>query len=165
MSASTPAPSALPLTLQTQALTLLTALEAPDDAPPGTPPPVNTLEADIRSAVYQAAARSDSWEVYHQLQVPADNPLLFEELLERSPPKIMFAPGRCITYPAPRIHGSPPPPPRLQEMYLVARDPAERERLLLALGYAPGAGRTNATLDFGLGKDVRAQVRGWQLRR
>lgn len=44
-------------------------------------------------------------------------------------------------------------------MYRAATDPAEKERLLLALGYAPGADRLNSTLDFALTPDVRAQVR------
>lgn len=44
-------------------------------------------------------------------------------------------------------------------MYKAATDPAEKERLLLALGYAPGADRLNSTLDFALTPDVRAQVR------
>lgn len=93
--------------MQVEALRLMGQLEADAEAG-GAPSPI---DADIRSAVYQAAARSNDWEIYHQLQ----------------------------------------------EMYKAATDPAEKERLLLALGYAPGADRLNSTLDFALTPDVRAQ--------
>lgn len=92
--------------LQVEALTLMGLLGGLE----GAPPPPNPIEADVRSAVYQAAARSSDWETYNQLQV----------------------------------------------MYRAATDPAEKQRLLLALGYAPGD-RVTATLDFSLTPDVRAQ--------
>jgi len=43
-------------------------------------------------------------------------------------------------------------------MYRAATDPAEKERLLLSLGYAPGGDRVNNTLNYCLSDDVRAQV-------
>ena len=46
-------------------------------------------------------------------------------------------------------------------MYLAATEADEKERTLLALGYAPGGSRIQATLAFALSDDVRAQVRGW----
>lgn len=46
-----------------------------------------------------------------------------------------------------------------QELYLEARDADERERLLLSLGYAAGGSNVQATLQFSLSPDVRAQVR------
>ena len=112
------------LRLQAQALNLLAALEGPEDggggggaeeageAPAAT---ANTLDPDIRSAVYEAAAASGDWEVYNQLQ----------------------------------------------QMYKGLADAEERQRTLLALGYAPGKSRVLATLAFALSGDVRAQVGMW----
>ena len=112
------------LRLQVQALNLLAALEGPEDggggggaeeageAPAAT---ANTLDPDIRSAVYEAAAASGDWEVYNQLQ----------------------------------------------QMYKGSADAEERQRTLLALGYAPGKSRVLATLAFALSGDVRAQVGMW----
>ncbi|KAL4447646.1 hypothetical protein ABPG75_004865 [Micractinium tetrahymenae] len=96
--------------MQVEALTLMGQLETEEGAA-AAPAKPNPIDADIRSAVYQAAARSNDWEIYHQLQ----------------------------------------------EMYKAATDPAEKERLLLALGYAPGADRLNSTLNFALTPDVRSQ--------
>jgi hypothetical protein len=43
-------------------------------------------------------------------------------------------------------------------MYGAATEAAEKERTLLALGYAPGGSRVQATLQLALSEDVRAQV-------
>jgi len=63
--------SSLPPHVQVEALTLLSQLEVDEGLPPEAhgPPPPNPIEPDVRSAVYQAAARSNDWEIYHQLQV------------------------------------------------------------------------------------------------
>lgn len=44
-------------------------------------------------------------------------------------------------------------------MYKLATEADEKERTLMALGYAPGGSRVQATLQFALSEDVRAQVR------
>ncbi|KAI3429433.1 hypothetical protein D9Q98_005527 [Chlorella vulgaris] len=92
------------------AANLFTQLEGPEGAAASQAPP-NTLDADIRDAVYQSAARTDLFEVYQQLE----------------------------------------------DMYKAATEADEKERTLLALGYSPGGSRIQATLQFALSDDVRAQ--------
>lgn len=54
-------------TLQAAAANLFTQLEGAEGAPPEEAPP-NTLDADIRDAVYQSAARTDIYEVYQRVR-------------------------------------------------------------------------------------------------
>lgn len=53
--------------LQVQAINLLQSLEPPEGEAGNAPLPDNTIEPDIRSAVYASAARNGYWEIYNTL--------------------------------------------------------------------------------------------------
>lgn len=134
--------------------------------PPQAPP--NTIEADIRSAVYQAAARNGYWETYQHLTdmyraatggVCLGGPR-WKSVGQRGAPACLMVDAAarrtahrrpCHCAPSALYHPSWPPP-------LPPADPAEKERCLLALGYAPGGSNVDATLALALSPDVRAQV-------
>jgi hypothetical protein len=50
------------------AANLFSSLEPPEGEGEGGQAPLEGLEADIRDAVYQSAARTDSFEVYQQVE-------------------------------------------------------------------------------------------------
>ena len=131
--------------LQVDALNLMDQIEAGQV----------TLDPDVRSAAYETAARASlDYEVYDQARTVAGRGGAGHT-------------GRgtrgCPRHPLPRLaQGLAPTTPsfpllQLREAYEAAAEVDERQRLLVALGYASQGSRIEASLNYTLSPAVRAQ--------